>query len=173
MHDPKYLLELKSRAEKALNSEPPDGLSGFTQALTFWEAVQRRILILACKREGWTVRQASDSLPEKIIDQNLFLRLYDGITSGRKWEESLPFPAENIWPAVSRTANLKKRIIQGTSRIGDPALQAAAWKILRFVDLLRDHPLGDPLKELPKRARKTRTDESLREILNHGDQLLY
>ena len=60
--NPKYLIELKTRAEKALNSEPPDGLTGFTSVWALWEAVRRRILILACKREGWTVQQARDAL---------------------------------------------------------------------------------------------------------------
>jgi hypothetical protein len=52
MHHPKYLLELKSRAERALNQDPPDGLTAFTAAWALWEAVRKRILVLACKREG-------------------------------------------------------------------------------------------------------------------------
>jgi len=168
VHNPKYLLELKTRAEKALNSEPPDGLAGFTLTWTFWEAVQRRMLILACKREGWTVAQADKSLVPVRYDNRSFTRLYKTITSGQNWEESLPLPARKIWPAISQAMTLRERIIHGTSRTGDIRLQAAAWKILHFADLLRDHPLGDPFKELPNRARKTRTDESLREIVEKG-----
>lgn len=165
MRDPKFLLELKVRAEKALNTEPPDGLTGFAAAWTLWEAVRRRMLVLACKRAGWTVRQAHDALSEERIDNHRFLRLYEILTSGRKWEESLPLPVAKIWPSVLAAVNLRKRIIHGTSRIGDVKLQRTAWEVLRFVDLLKDHPMGNPLKELPKRSRKTMSDESLREIL--------
>jgi hypothetical protein len=165
MRDPKYLLELKIRAEKALNSEPPDGLAGFAAAWTLWEAVRRRMLILACKREGWTVQQAHDALTDESIDNPRFVRLYEIITSGQKWEESLPLPAGKIWPTVSDAVHLRNRIIYGTSRAGDIKLQRTTWKILRFVDLLRDHPLGNPLKELPKKSRKIHPDESLAEIL--------
>lgn len=165
MRDPKFLLRLKIRAEKALNLEPPDGLTGFTAAWTLWEAVRRRILILACKREGWTVQQAHEALAEERIDNQRFLRLYGIVTSGRKWEESLPLPAARVWPSIQAAVELRKRIIHGTSRIGDVKLQRTAWKVLLFIDLLRDHPLGDPLSELPKKAAKTRTDESLKKLL--------
>lgn len=167
MSNPKYLLELKIRAQKALNSEPPDGLTGFAAAWTLWEAIRRRMLILACKREGWTVGQAQDALAEESIDNPRFIQLYEIITSGQTWERSLPFSAGKIWPALSEAVHLRNRVIQGTSRIGDVQLQRTAWNILRFVDLLRDHPLGNPLKELPKKSRKIHSDESLRAILRN------
>ena len=165
MSNPKYLLELKIRAQNALNSEPPDGLTGFAAAWTLWEAVRRRMLILACKSEGWTVEQAQNALAEESIDNPRFIQLYENITSGQPWEESLPFSAGEIWPALSEAVHLRNRIIQGTSRIGDVQLQRTAWKVLRFVNLLRDHPLGNPMKELPKKSRKVHSDESLRTIL--------
>lgn len=165
MSDPKYLLELKTRAEKALNSEPPDGLTGFTTAWTLWEAVRRRILILACKKEGWTVQQARDALADKPIDNERFICLYAIITSGQQWEESLPLAAKRIWPVVLNAVHLRWRIIHGTTRIGEVKLQRTAWNMLRFIDRLRDHQLGNPLKELPKKARKIHSDESLATIL--------
>jgi hypothetical protein len=165
MRDPKYLLEMKIRAENALNSAPPDGLTGFTAAWTLWEATRRRILVLACKREGWTVQQALDALADERIDNHRFICLFKIITSGQDWEESLPPSAAKIWPAVSEAVSLRKRIIHGKSRIGDVMLQRTAWKVLRFVDLMRDHPLGDPMKELPKKSRKIHSDESLKDIV--------
>jgi hypothetical protein len=164
--NPKYLLELKKRAEKALNSEPPDGLTAFTTSWTLWEAVRRRMLILACKREGWTVQQARDSLLEERIDNSRFVLLYKSISKGG-WIDSLPIAAQKLWPGILRSVQLRRRIIHGTSRIGEENLQRSAWNILRFVNLLRDHPLGDPLKKLPGKSKKLHSDDSLREyILN-------
>jgi hypothetical protein len=170
LRDPKYLRQLKVRAEKALNSEPPDGLAGFAASWMLWEAVRRRVLFLVCKREGWTLQQAYEALAQERIDNDRFLRLFEILSPGQRWEESLPLPAARIWPAILAAVDLRKRIIHGTSRVRDLKLQQTAWKVLKFVDLLRDHPLGNPMKELPKRTTKTRPDESLREILEKGEK---
>ena len=47
--------------------------------------------------------------------------------------------------------------------VAEENLQRTAWKVLRFINRLHEHPLGNPLKNLPKRTRKTLSDESLRE----------
>jgi hypothetical protein len=168
MPNPKYIVELKRRAEAALNTEPPDGLTAFSVSWALWEAVRRRILVLACKREGWTVEQARDALMKERIDNPRFTELFSAITMGDKWEDSLPLAAQKLWPGILRAVDLRKRIIHGTSRIGEENLQRTAWNVLRFVNRLHEHPLGDPLKKLPKRTRKTLSDESLRERLtNH------
>lgn len=163
MPNPKYLIELKIRAENALNREPPDGLTAFSVSWALWEAVRRRILVLACKREGWTVEQARDTLMEERIDNAKFVELYSSITVGDKWEASLPLAAKKLWPSLLKAVDLRKRIIHGTSRIGEENLQRTAWNVLKFVNRLHEHPLGDPLKKLPKRTRKTQSDESLKE----------
>jgi len=163
--NPKYLLELKIRAENALNSEPPDGLTGFTTAWTLWEAIRLRVLIRACKREGWTAKQAQDVFTKEHIDDQRFVQLYEIITSGQRWEHSLPIAAGRIWPRLLATEHLRQRIVHGTTRIGEEKLQRAAWNILRFVDGLRDHPLGNPLKELPRKSGKIRSDENLPPVL--------
>ena len=162
MPNPKYLLELKSRAERALNSDPPDGLTAFTTSWTLWEAVRRRMLILACKREGWTVEQARNTLAEERIDNTRFVHLYAAISRG-DWVDSLPMAAGKLWPDILRSVQLRKRIIHGTSRIGEENLQRSAWNVLRFVNLLRDHPLGSPLKKLPGKTRQVLSDTSLQE----------
>lgn len=169
MTNPKYLLELKNRAERALNADPPDGLSGLTSAWTMWEAVRKRILSLACKREGWTVEQARDALFEERINTERFVELYRAITLGGSWEGSLPLAARRMWPDVLEAGDLRRRIVNGTTRTGDENLQKSAWDVLRFINRLREHPLGDPLKELPKRAKKTLSDESLVERLMQTD----
>ncbi len=165
MHHPKYLLELKSRAERALNQDPPDGLTAFTAAWALWEAVRKRILVLACKREGWTVEQARESLPSEAINQKQFLKLYTAVSDGETWEESLPMAAGALWADILEAMEVRLRIINGSSRIGEDNLQRYAWSVLRFINRLRDHQLGDPLKELPKRSRKTLSDESLEKRL--------
>ncbi len=165
MPNPKYLLELKSRAESALNTDPPDGLTALSVSWALWEAVRRRLLVLACKREGWTVEQARDALMGERIDNHRFIELYSAITLGTNWEDSIPLAAKKLWPGILEAVDLRKRIIHGTSRIGDENLQRTAWKVLRFINLLHEHPLGDPLKVLPKRTRRTLSDESLRERL--------
>ena len=167
MPNPKYLLELKSRAERALNTEPPDGLTAFSVSWALWEAVRRRILVLTCKREGWTVEQARNALMEERIDNSRFVELYLAITLGDIWEDSLPLAARKLWPGILEAVDLRKRIIHGTSRIGEENLQRTAWKVLRFVNRLHEHPLGDPLKNLPKRTKKTLSDESLRDRLKN------
>lgn len=169
MPNPKYLLELKKRAEKALNSEPPDGLTAFATSWTLWEAVRRRMLMLACKREGWTVQQARDSLVDERIDNSSFVLLYKSISEGG-WIDSLPIGAQKLWPGILRSVKLRKRIIHGTSRIGEESLQRSAWNVLRFIDLLRDHPLGNPLKKLPGKSRKILSDSSLRERIEKAGQ---
>jgi len=160
---PKYLIELKGKAERALNAEPPDGLTAFSVAWALWEAIRRRILILACKREGWTVEQARSGLMEERIDNDRFIVLYSAITMGDQWEDSLPLAAKKMWPGILKAVKLRKRIIHGTSRIGEENLQRTAWCVLRFVNRLHEHPLGNPLKKLPRRTKKTLSDESLRE----------
>ncbi len=167
MSNPKYLLELKNRTERALNAEPPDGLTAFSVSWALWEAVRRRILVLACKREGWTVEQARYALMEERIDNRRFIELFSAITLGEVWEESLPLEALQLWPDILKAVDLRKRIIHGTSRIGEESLQRTAWNVLRFVNRLHEHPLGDPLRELPKRTKKTLSDESLRERLEN------
>ena len=102
MPNPKYLLELKSRAERALNIEPPDGLTGFSVSWALWEAVRRRILVLACKREGWTVEQARDALMEERIDNPRFVQLFSAITVGDNWEDTLPLAAKKLWRRTGR-----------------------------------------------------------------------
>ncbi len=159
MPDPKYLHELKIRAENALNSEPPDGLTGFTTAWTLWDAIKLRVLILACEREGWSAKQARDALTKEPIDQQRFLTLYETITSGQPWERSLPIPAVRIWPGLAAAEQLRRRIIHGTTRVGEERLQRTAWKVLRFVDVLRDHPLGNPMRELPGKSGKPGSEE--------------
>ncbi len=161
MPNPKYLIELKNRAERALNAEPPDGLTAFSVAWALWEAVRRRVLVLACKREGWTVEQARDALMEERISNPRFVELFSVITMGNMWEESLPLAAKKLWPGILKAVDLRKRIIHGTSRIGEENLQRTAWNVLRFVNRLHEHPLGDPLRNLPKRTRKTLSDSSL------------
>ncbi|MCJ7499427.1 hypothetical protein MUP29_04160 [bacterium] len=163
MPNPKYLLELKNRAERALSTEPPDGLTAFSVAWALWEAVRRRMLMLACKREGWTGEQARDALMDERIDNTRFVELFSAITLGSVWEDSLPLAARKLWPGILKAVELRKRIIHGTSRIGDENLQRTAWNVLRFVNRLHEHPLGDPLKKLPKKTKKTLSDESLRE----------
>lgn len=163
MPNPKYLLELKNRAERALNTEPPDGLTAFSVAWTLWEAVRRRMLILACKREGWTGEQARDALMDERIDNTRFVELFSAITLGSVWEDSLPLAARKLWPGILKAVELRKRIIHGTSRIGDENLQRTAWNVLRFVNRLHEHPLGGPLKKLPKKTKETLSDESLKE----------
>ncbi|MDF1526076.1 MAG: hypothetical protein RRA15_06310 [bacterium] len=163
MSNPKYLLELKSGAERALNAEPPDGLTAFPLSWALWEAIRRRILVLACKREGWTVEQARDVLMEERIDNGRFIELFSGITMGDVWEESLPLEALQLWPEILKAVDLRKRIIHGTSHIGEESLQRTDWNVLRFVNRLHEHPLGDPLKKMPKKTKKTLSDESLRE----------
>jgi hypothetical protein len=169
MPNPKYLLELKNRAEKALNADPPDGLSGLTSAWTLWEAVRKRILSLACKREGWTVEQARDALADERINTERFVELYTAITRGSSWKESMPMVAQRLWPDVLEAGELRRRIVNGSTRTGDENLQKSAWDVLRFINRLREHPLGDPLKELPKRAKKTLSDESLMDRLAEED----
>jgi len=165
MPNPKYLLELKTRAERALNAEPPDGLTAFPVSWALWEAIRRRVLVLACKKEGWTVEQSRDALMEERIDNSRFIELFSAITMGKVWEDSLPLEALQLWPEILKAVDLRKRIIHGTSRIGEESLQRTAWNVLRFVNRLHQHPLGDPLKKLPKRTRKTLSDESLMERL--------
>ncbi len=165
MPNPKYLLELKNRAEKALNSDPPDGLTAFTTSWTLWEAVRRRMLILACKREGWTVEQARNTLAEERIDNARFVLLYTAI-SRQDWVDSLPMAAGKQWAGILKSVQLRKRIIHGTSRIGEESLQRNAWNVLRFVNLLRDHPLGSPLKKLPGRTRQVLSDSSLQDRID-------
>ena len=169
MTNPKYLLELKNRAERALNADPPDGLSGLTSAWTLWEAVRKRVLSLACKREGWTVEQAREALADERINTDRFVELYTAITLGGSWEESMPMVAQRLWPDVLEAGELRRRIVNGSTRTGDENLQKSAWDVLRFINRLREHPLGDPLKELPKRSKKTLSDESLRERLAEAD----
>ena len=165
MPNPKYLQELKSGAERALNAEPPDGLTAFSVAWALWEAVRRRMLILACKREGWTVEQARNALMDERIDNVRFVELFSAITAGSVWEDSLPLAARKLWPGILKAVELRKRIIHGTSRIGDENLQRTAWNVLRFVNRLHEHSLGDPLKKLPKKTKKTLSDGSLKERL--------
>ncbi len=165
---PKYLLGLKIRAESALNAEPPDGLTGFALAWTLWEAVRRRMLYLACKREGWSVEQAGEALLPERIDNARFEELYRAITAGDLWDGSLPLAARKLWPSVLKAADLRKRIIHGRSRIGEENLRRVAWSVLRFVTRLQDHPLGDPLRELPRRSRKTKSDRSLRDRIGEA-----
>jgi len=169
MTNPKYLLELKNRAERALNADPPDGLSGLTSAWTLWEAVRKRVLSLACKREGWTVEQAREALADERINTDRFVELYTAITLGGSWVESMPMVAQRLWPDVLEAGELRRRIVNGSTRTGDENLQKSAWDVLRFINRLREHPLGDPLKELPKRSKKTLSDESLRERLAEAD----
>jgi hypothetical protein len=163
--NPKYLLELKNRVEKALNSDPPDGLTAFTTSWALWEAVRRRMLILACKREGWTVEQARNALADERIDNTRFAHLYRSISRGG-WVDSLPMAAGKLWPGILSSVQLRKRIIHGTSRIGEVNLQRSAWNVLRFVNLLRDHPLGSPLKKLPGKTRRVLSDSSLQECID-------
>jgi hypothetical protein len=163
--NPKYLLELKNRAEKALNQDPPDGLAAFTAAWALWEAVRLRMLILACKRVGWTVEQAQASLKDQLINTPRFMELYAIISGQESWESSLPIPARRLWPDLLTAAELRRRIIDGSTRIGEEKLQKYSWSILRFINRLRQHSVGDPLEKLPKRSRRTRTDESLQERL--------
>ena len=169
MPNPKYLLELKKRTEKALNSVPPDGLTAFATSWTLWEAVRRRMLILACKRGGWTVQQARGALVDERIDNSRFVLLYKCI-SGGGWIDSLPIAAQKLWPDILRSVRLRKRIIHGTSRIGEDSLQRSAWNVLRFINLLRDHPLGNPLKKLPGKSRKLLSDDSLKEQIDNAGQ---
>ena len=166
MPNPKYLLELKTRTERALNAEPPDGLTAFSVSWALWEAVRRRMLVLACKREGWTVDQARNALMRERIDNVRFTELFSAVTMGSVWEDSLPLAAQKLWPRILKAVDLRKRIIHGTSRIGEENLQRTAWDVLRFVNRLHEHPLGDPLKKLPKKTKKTRSDQSLRERIN-------
>lgn len=170
MPNPKYLIELKNRAERALNAEPPDGLTAFSVAWTMWEAVRRRILVLACKREGWTVEQARNALMEERIDNPRFVELYSAVTMGDSWEDSLPLAAQKLWLDILKAVDLRKRIIHGTSRIGEENLQRTAWKVLRFVNRLHEHPLGDPLGKLPKKTKKTLSDSSLLRRLEMGGE---
>ena len=86
---------------------------------------------------------------------------------GDVWEDSLPLEALQLWPDILKAVDLRKRIIHGTSRIGEESLQRTAWNVLRFVNRLHEHPLGDPLRKLPKRAKRTLSDESLRERLDN------
>lgn len=160
--DPKYLLELKNCTEKALNEDPPDGLMAITAAWTLWEAVRRRMLVMACKREGWTVAQARRTLAAERINNERFVKLFEAITNNSQWEGSLPMAARRLWPGIVKIKALRRRIINGTSRIGDVKLQKYAWDVLRFINSLRDHSLGDPLKELPKKSGKTKSDRSLK-----------
>jgi hypothetical protein len=133
-----------------------------------WEAVRRRVLVLACKREGWTVEQAHDVLKGERINNERFEQLYSAITDGDRWEDSLPLAADSLWKEILQAVELRKRIINGSSRIGEESLQRYSWSVLRFVNRLREHPSGDPLKALPKRSRKTRSIESLTEkIVNN------
>ena len=162
MYSPKYLIELKARTEKALNAEPPDGLSAFTTAWALWEAMRVRILVMACKREGWTVDQARDVLAGERIDNRRFVELFAAVTGGQGWEDSLPLAAGKIWPRVLAAAGLRKRIIDGSTRIGEQSLQRYSWTVIRFVNRLRDHPLGDPLKELPKTPVTRKSERSLK-----------
>ncbi|MGD8352541.1 MAG: hypothetical protein PVJ01_00120 [Pseudomonadota bacterium] len=163
MPGPKYLLDLKASAERALNTDPPDGLTGFCAAWMLFEAVRRRILLLSCKREGWTVDQARHVLLGERIDNHRFMELYRIINNGETWEESMPLEAGKLWPHIGKAVDLRKRIIHGTSRIGQENLQKEAWNVLRFINRLNGHPLGDPLRELPKMKKKTRSDQSLKE----------
>jgi len=167
MPNPKYLLELKNRAERALNAEPPDGLTAFSVAWALWEAVRRRILVLACKRQGWTVEQARDALMEERISNPRFVELFSAITLGTKWEESLPLAAKKLWPDILNAVDLRKRIIHGTSRIGEDNLKRTTWNVLRFVTRLHEHPLGNPLEKFPKGKKKTLSDEGLRDRLEN------
>ncbi len=160
--NPKYLLELKTRTEKALNEDPPDGLMAITASWALWEAVRRRILVLACKREGWTVGQAQKALESERINNERFVQLFEVIYKNSKWEDSLPIVAKRLWPGIIRITDLRRRIINGTTRIGDTRLQKYAWDVLRFINSLREHPLGDPLKELPRISKKTKSDRSLK-----------
>lgn len=167
MPNPKYLIQLKNRAERALNTEPPDGLTAFSVAWALWEAVRRRMLILACKREGWTVEQARHALMEERIDNSRFVELFAAITVGDVWEDSLPLAARKLWPGIVKAVDLRKRIIHGTTRIGEENLQRTAWNVLRFVNRLHEHPLGDPLEKLPRRTKKTLSDGSLKDRLKN------
>jgi len=170
MSKPKFLLELKTRVENALNSDPPDGLTAFSLSWSLWEAVRRRVLVLACKREGWTVQQARNALMKERIDNSRFLELYSAITRGSSWEESLPLAAVRLWPSILKAVELRKRIIHGTSRIGEENLQRTAWNVLRFINRLRDHPLGDPLKNLPGSIRRTCLDGDLKERIGTSNR---
>ena len=165
MPNPKYLQELKNRTERALNADSPDGLTAFSLSWALWEAVRRRMLVLACKRQGWTVEQARRALMGERIDNSRFLELYKTITSGDNWEDSLPLAARKLWPGILKAVDLRKRIIHGTSRMGEENLQRTAWRVLRFVNRLGEHPLGDPMRNLPKRMKKVLSDESLRRRL--------
>ena len=164
--NPKYLLELKSRAEKALNQDPPDGLTAFSAAWTLWEAVRLRMLVLACKREGWTVEQAQEALRGHRLDNARFLELFERICGRGPWEATLPIPARRLWPDMLAATELRRRIIDGSTRIGEESLLKYSWVILRFINRLRQHPTGDPLHRQPGRSRKTRTDESLEERIS-------
>ena len=166
MPNPKYLTELKTRTERALNADPPDGLTAFSVAWALWEAVRRRMLVLACKREGWTVDQAREVLMGERIDNTRFTQLFSVITGGTAWEDSLPLAAQKLWPLILEAVDLRKRIIHGTSRIGEENLQRTAWNVLRFVNRLHEHPMGDPLKRLPDKTKKSRSDQSLRDQIN-------
>ena len=81
----------------------------------------------------------------------------------------MPMAARRMWPDILEARDLRRRIVNGTTRTGDENLQKSAWDVLRFINRLREHPLGDPLKELPKRAKKTLSDESLRARLGEGE----
>jgi hypothetical protein len=103
---------------------------------------------------------------EERIDNTRFMELFSAVTLGSVWERSLPLAARKLWPRILKAVDLRKRIIHGTSRIGEENLQRTAWNVLRFVNCLHEHPLGDPLKKLPKKTKKTRSDRSLRERIN-------
>ena len=109
--------------------------------------------------------QARDALSAERINTEHFLRLYGSVTGGDVWEKSMPLAARRLWAEVLEAMELRRRILNGSSRIGEDKLQRYAWVVLRFINRLREHHLGDPLKELPKRTRKTRSDESLKKRL--------
>ena len=112
-----------------------------------------------------SVQQAKDALLEERIDNARFVVLYKSI-SDVGWIDSLPIAARKLWPGILRSVRLRRRMIHGTSRIGEESLQRSAWNVLRFINLLRDHPLGNPLKKLPGKSKKLHSDESLRERIS-------
>ncbi|HAP67085.1 MAG TPA: hypothetical protein DCQ99_04620 [Nitrospinae bacterium] len=164
MPKPSYLIKLKEIAKNNLEKEPE---VAFMVSWILWEAIRSRLLLLQCKKRGWSLKDAGEVIALKKISNNEnFKKAFKSIV-GINFLEAVSTHCKNNWHILTEIEEIRHRIFHGGVSISPKDLACITQFILNYIDGLKSNQedkndLGDPFK----REKKTK-------ISKNKDELLY
>ncbi len=132
--------EIRSIRQVATKVSASSPLTQFVLLWIVWEATRTRLLVIACRKQGWRMSDARKALAAKKISSGAAFRNAWSALTGTSLD-NLPGDAGKVWKALQGVERMRHRIVHGFSKHAPEYFTLCATVLEKALDAM-PHTLG-------------------------------